>query len=342
MYFLENPPSTEIYNYVHSYIIYENRLINSQSSSTNTVNEHFSLELSERYETSINTINQIEAQKLEKSEHLISQISENNPEKNNSYTENLGLENSLRTEPKDPEEKPFRPQKLPLVLEQRKTRPPSSPGITMLTPSAYGKSWGRASLGVGVQSRARFTDNTDGVLGVGIGLGDAKKSVGLDINIGVVDISSFEDGNISFKLHRQLPEDFAVAVGVKNFITFGNTDGGTSGYGVITKMFRLQDSESKPFSRLYVSAGVGGGQFRSESDIRNQIDSVGVFGSLAFKFFQPINAIIEWSGQDLGFGVSVVPFKNIPLVITPGISDITGNAGDGTRFILGVGYSIAF
>lgn len=337
MYFLENTPSIEIYNYVHSYIIYDNQLINNQLSSPNAVvNGHFSFELSQ------NSLNYIAPEKLEKSENFISQSPENNSSNNNSEPENLGVENSLRTEPKFPEEKPFKPQKLPLVLEQIKTRPPSSPGITMLTPSAYGKSWGRASLGVGVQSRARFTDKSDGVLGVGIGLGDARKSVGLDINLGVVDISDFDNLTLSFKLHRQLPQDFAVAVGVKNFANSGDTDGGTSGYGVITKMFRLQDSESKPFSRLYVSAGVGGGQFRSESDIRNQIDSVGVFGSLALKVVQPVNAIVEWSGQDLGLGLSIAPFKNIPLVITPGISDITGNAGDGTRFILGVGYSIGF
>ena len=129
---------------------------------------------------------------------------------------------------------------------------------------------------------------------------------------------------------------------MKNFITFGSTDGGTSGYGVITKIVRLQDSENKPFSRIYLSTGIGNGQFCSESDINNKIDSVGVFGSLAVKVVQPINTIIEWSGQDLGLGLSITPFKKIPLVITPAITDITGRAGDGSRFILGVGYSFSF
>ncbi|TAF08301.1 MAG: hypothetical protein EAZ77_07310 [Nostocales cyanobacterium] len=332
MYFVENYSPIEIYNHLHNQIIYEHQFTPNQLSAPNPVNESFSIQVSPKF------INQIIPTSIEKPANTLSQVPENNPEKN---IDLIGR-NSLQTEPAYPEQKPFKPQKLPLILEKRKARPPSSPGITMLTPSAYGKSWGRASLAGGLQSRARFTDKSDGVLGVSVGFGDAKKSVGLDVNLGIVDISSFEDGNISFKLHRQLPEDFAVAVGVKNFVTFGNTDGGTSGYGVITKMFRLQDSESKAFSRLYVSAGVGGGQFRSESDVRNNIDSVGVFGSLAVKVSQPVNAIIEWSGQDLGLGLSVAPFKKIPLVITPGISDITGSAGDGTRFILGIGYSISF
>lgn len=331
MYFLADHVQIEIYNHSHNQIIYKTQTHKNESSNFDQINNFLPIELSEGY------FNLNKPEKIAISDNLFSQITEDN-----TLDADTNSVNSLRTEPNNPEEKPFAPQKLPLVLEKKKTRPPSSPGITMLTPSAYGKSWGRASIGVGVQSRARFTDAADGALGVGFGLGDAKKAVGLDINIGVVDISSFEDGNISVKLHRQLPEDFAVAVGVKNLITFGDTDGGNSGYGVLTKLFRLQDSEEKPFSRLYVSAGVGGGQFRSESDIRNQIDSVGVFGSVALKVMKPVNAIVEWSGQDLGVGVSVAPFKNIPLVITPGLSDITGNAGDGTRFILGIGYSVSF
>ncbi|MGM3305367.1 hypothetical protein ACSQ6I_05150 [Anabaena sp. WFMT] len=332
MYFIENYSYIENYNYLHSEIIYDHQLTTSQVSNPNPLNEFFSTGLSQE------SINQITPTAIEESADSLSQL----PETDTDKSVDLIRKNSLQTEPTYPEQKPFKPQKLPLVLEKKKARPLPSPGITMLTPSAYGKSWGRASFGVGLQSRARFTDTADGVLGVGIGFGDGKKLVGLDVNIGVVDISSFENGNISLKLHRQLPYDLAVAVGVKNLVTFGDTDGGTSAYGVITKMFRLQDSDSEPFSRLYVSAGVGGGQFRSESNIRNNIDSLGVFGSVALKVAQPVTTIVEWSGQDLGLGISVAPFKKIPLVITPGISDITGNAGDGIRFILGIGYSISF
>ncbi|WP_016948994.1 hypothetical protein [Anabaena sp. PCC 7108] len=332
MYFLESYSPIEIYHNVHSQMIYEDKFTPIQVAALNTITEFPTLGNIES-----ETVTSITTKAIISSDYL-SQAPEINMDQNVNPVDG----NYLTTEPSYPEQKPFKPQKLPLVLEKNKTQLLSSPSITMLTPSAYGKSWGRASIAVGFQSRARFTDKADGVLGVGIGLGDANKSVGLDVNIGIVDLDSFQDGNISFKLHRRLPNDLAVAVGVKNFVTFGDTDGGTSGYGVITKMFRLQDSDSKPFSRLYVSAGVGGGQFRSESDINKNIDTVGVFGSAAMQVAKPVSAIIEWSGQDLGLGLSVTPFPKIPLVITPGISDITGNAGDGSRFILGVGYSISF
>jgi hypothetical protein len=66
-----------------------------------------------------------------------------------------------------------------------------------------------------------------------------------------------------------------------------------------------------------------------------------VFGNVAVRVAQPVSLIAEWSGQDLGVGVSVAPFKNIPLVITPAVRDIVG-AGDGPRFVLGTGFAFKF
>ena len=93
---------------------------------------------------------------------------------------------------------------------------------------------------------------------------------------------------------------------------------------------------------MYVSLGMGGGQYRSESDIQNEVESVGVFGSLAVRVFEPVSLITEWSGQDLTIGTSIVPFKKLPIVIVPAVTDITGSAGDGARFVVGVGYSISY
>ncbi|AFZ21450.1 hypothetical protein [Allocoleopsis franciscana] len=256
-----------------------------------------------------------------------------------------GTKPRLDTEPSRPDEQPFVPQNLPLESVQPNTRKAaSSPGISILTPSAYGQSWGSASIGVGLQSRTRFTRTSDGVVGIGLGLGDAQKTVGLDLGLTFVDLigNTAQDGSVSLKLHRRLPEDFAVAVGVKNLIRFGATDSGTGYYGVVTKRFILQEDVQQPFSQIFVSAGVGSGQFRSELDINEDRTSVGVFGSVAVRVAEPISAIAEWSGQDLTLGLSIAPFRDVPLVVTPAITDITGKAGDGSRFILGIGYGISF
>ncbi|WP_368011934.1 hypothetical protein [Laspinema palackyanum] len=246
-----------------------------------------------------------------------------------------------------PGEQPFMPQRIPFrprtdITTQSKPYV-ASPGITVMTPSGYGAGWGSAGFGLGLQERTRFTDSSDGVAGFGIGFGNPRDNIGLTVGVTVTDLwgDAFEDGSVSLKLHRQLPNDFGIAAGIQGALTWGETDGGTSGYGVVTKRFVLDEPENL-WSQVYVTLGVGGGQYRSESDIEAGEGTVGLFGSVALRVAPPVSAIAEWTGQDLTLGVSVVPFRNIPLVISPAITDITGSAGDGTRFILGIGYGLTF
>ncbi|MBD2041052.1 hypothetical protein [Microcoleus sp. FACHB-672] len=233
-----------------------------------------------------------------------------------------------------------KPPSLRLVTVQESQADPS---ISVAMPFASGLNFGSIGIGAGWQSRTRYTNLADGGLGIGIGLGNSQKFVGFDVVASILDVSDFaRRGSLSFKIHRALSEDLSVAFGVQNAIIWGFTDAGTSVYGVATKTFNLQESVEEPFSLLVISAGIGSGQFRSESDIYSEIESVGVFGSAALRVVEPVNAIAEWTGQDLTLGLSYAPFRNIPIVLTGAVTDITGNAGDGSRFLLRVGYSFSF
>jgi hypothetical protein len=251
--------------------------------------------------------------------------------------EAVGQSPSLRTEPITPNELPFQPKKELLQSSRR-----YSPSITYLTPSAYGKSLGQFSVGGSFQSRVRFSTESDGFTGGGFGLGDPRKAVGLDVSVGIADVTTFKRGTIGFKIHRRLPANFAIAVGVDNAITWGKIDGDISPYGVVTKAFQLREDPRMPFSQLYVSGGAGTGRYRSEGDIINNRDSVGVFGSVAVRLVERVNFITEWSGQDLTLGFSILPFPRIPLVFNPAVTDLTGTAGDGPRFTFGVGFGFSF
>lgn len=239
---------------------------------------------------------------------------------------------------------------IPVPQKRRRVTPGVAPGSSLLTPTGFGSRRGQTFAGASFQGRTRFTDSSDGGISAGFGLGDPQKSVGLQTTVTVLDLfnnRSYDDGfanrgAISFKVHRQLPEDFAVAAGIENAIVWGFTDAGTSAYGVVSKVFRLKQTTSEPFSRITVSLGLGNGRFRSEEDFQNDVSAVNVFGSVAVRVARPVSAIAEWTGQDLALGVSVVPFRNVPLVVTPSFEDITGNAGDGARFRLSVGYSYSF
>lgn len=238
---------------------------------------------------------------------------------------------------------------LPVVLMPSTLGPAASPGSSSGSPTAFGADFGSIFAGASYQARTRFTNSADGAISAGFGLGDATKAVGLEVAVSVLDLTSrgsddqaFDRGSISFKLHRRLPNNFAVAIGYENALVWGFTDAGSSFYGVGSKIFQFQDSPSKPFSSLTVSLGVGNGRFRTEDDFNADKKTVNFFGSAGLRVLEPVSIIADWTGQDLTLGASIAPFRRIPIVITPAIADITGSAGDGSRFILGIGYSYSF
>ncbi|GCA81136.1 hypothetical protein [Microcystis aeruginosa] len=219
-----------------------------------------------------------------------------------------------------------------------------APGASISTPIGFGASLGQIFGGFGFQSRTRFTNQADGGLSLGGGLGDPQKIVGLDVTLAI--LSLFDDnagrGSFSFKIHRSLPEGFAVALGFENAINWGGTDGGSSIYGVVSKFFQLTETTKEPFSQLTLSLGVGGGRFRSEGAIEDGVNSLGVFASAGLRIVEPVSAIVEWSGQDLNAGISLIPFPKIPLTVNLAGADLTGNAGDGARFVMSIGYNYFF
>jgi hypothetical protein len=236
-------------------------------------------------------------------------------------------------------------------------QPKVSPGFSISNPTGFGADNNLGFAAFSFQSRTRFTGSADGELGVGIGLGDAVKSVGVELSYSMYSFGtsqSFGSGAFNAKIHKRLNEDTAVAIGWNRIadINIGNGRGvafdypKNSYYAVASKIFRVKDDINQPFSRVAVTAGIGGGQFLSESTLQDAairgVDPSGLnaFGSVGVRISRPISAVLEWTGQDLAAGVSIAPFENFPLVITPAVRDITG-AGDGARFILGGGVAFA-
>ena len=219
-----------------------------------------------------------------------------------------------------------------------------APAASISTPIGFGANFGQIFGGFGFQSRTRFTNQADGGLALGVGLGEPQKIVGLDVTLAI--LSLFGDnagrGSFSFKIHRSLPEGFAVALGFENAIRWGETDAGSSIYGVVSKFFQFTETTKEPFSQLTLSLGVGGGRFRSEGAIEDGVNSLGVFASAGLRIVEPVSAIVEWSGQDLNAGISLIPFPKVPLTINLAGADLTGNAGNGARFVMSIGYNYFF
>ncbi|EGJ30449.1 hypothetical protein LYNGBM3L_50090 [Moorena producens 3L] len=234
-----------------------------------------------------------------------------------------------------------------------------SPGFNISNPSGFGADNYRGFVGFGFQSRTRFSNNSggligggrDGTLGFGFGLGDARDSVGLQLSYTIASFGGSRplgSGGVNAKLHAQFAPGWAVALGGEGIINVGRLPEGSptefndfenTYYGAVTKVFNLRRNINDPFSRVVITVGAGTGRFRSVEQITNGENSIGFFGSLGVGVLPSVSLITEWTGQDLAIGASIVPFKGIPLVITPAVRDIAGQ-GDGARFVLGVGGSI--
>ena len=225
----------------------------------------------------------------------------------------------------------------------------AAPGSTAGTPSGYGASWGQAYVGGGVFFPLE-DGRTDGSLSVGFGLGDAVKSVGVEINANITSVgggnSNFDfgdSGSLGFKVHKFLGNGTAVAVGYSNPVTWGDSNNAKDTiYGVVTKSFDLQPNDPDNTMPLTVSLGVGSGSFRSKGALRAGDNSANVFGSIGIRTAPEVAWVSSWTGNRLNIGGSFAPLKQTPIVINAIFTDVTDNLGDGIGISLSAGYAIKF
>lgn len=217
------------------------------------------------------------------------------------------------------------------------------PAITVLSPSGYGAEAGEVFGGMGFQARTRYTHQVDGAVAVGFGIGNASRNVGFEtdlISYGTIRSGFMRHVAVSFKLSRLLSRSAGIAAGFENAFHSSGIDGDRSIFFAASNVFTLRHDRAAPFSEMTVTAGAGSGRFHSERTYTDHRNGIGGFGSLSFRVTRPVSAIADWSGQNLTLALSLAPFAHFPLVITPGVTDITRNSGDGARFIVGAGSGI--
>jgi hypothetical protein len=227
----------------------------------------------------------------------------------------------------------------------------SAPGSSSGSPTAYGAEFGDVFLDAGYQDRTRYTkglpwsQRCDGAVAGGFGLGSPRNALGIELeytSFSTIRSGFFRTSSFSFKVHRALPWNLAVAFGWDDAIHSAGTDGGSSKYGVLTSYIRTRETSGTPFSSVTLSLGVGNGRFQHEEAFYAGKHGVGAFGSVGVRVLSPASLFADWTGQDLMLGASIVPFAKLPIFITPSFADVTGSAGDGARFVLGVGMAFNF
>jgi hypothetical protein len=232
-----------------------------------------------------------------------------------------------------------------------------APAISYVTPIGYGGYFGNVGLGVAYQSSTALGNKDDANFGATVSLGDPSKYVGVDLSLAVNSVSnetnrggggSFGSNTLSLQVSRLISDDLSIGIGAENLLAFNpserNISTTLSYYFVTTKIIPLNSDSSRPFSTLYASLGLGNGRFLPAGKVTVKGEpGVNVFGSAAIKVIDGVNGIVEWSGQDVDVAVSIVPFRNIPLAITPAIVDLMGTSQNrGARFNISAGYSFKF
>lgn len=220
--------------------------------------------------------------------------------------------------------------------------PRARPAASALSPLGFGAQWGDVFGGMGYQARARYSQGDDAVAAAGFGLGDGRDWIGVEV--AVFSFTTFRRGfftrwGVDVKVHRQLGDGLSVAAGWEG-VHLRDSDSGESRYLAATKVWRLRDSATELFSDLVLTVGAGDGRFLSEPDFMQGAGGVNAFASASVRVAEPVSLIVDWSGQDLATGLSVAPFRAVPLVVTAALVDLTGAAGDGSRFTGSTGLSL--
>jgi hypothetical protein len=232
------------------------------------------------------------------------------------------------------------------------------------TPTAFGANSGNFFFGSSYQNQTRpnlFSAPPGTAKGAetyaysaGLGLGDARSFLGLETVATTYNRSNagiFDNGGVSFKIHKLLGDSFAIAGGFENAITFGNNpgnpdggvNGGRTGYGVASFILN-PDPNVGFFSNTTVSVGAGAGRFRNIGDIRANRDTINVFGSLGTRLSSNFSLVTDWNGQDLSVGLPItIPFGGgSSFQITPALVDLVNSETGGSRFAVSGGLGFQF
>lgn len=222
-----------------------------------------------------------------------------------------------------------------LLVETQK----GAPAIALSVPSGFGGSQGQFFASLTFQEQTRTSDKSDAGFGFGLGLGNPEEVIGFDLiysSFSTIRSAPFDTGSVSLKIHRHLSDTSSAAIGVENLIRYGNFDADTNYFGSFTNIFALRENPTELFNSLAVTVGLGSGRFREIDDIREGDETINIFGSVGLRVNEQFSLLGTYTGNTLAVGGSAAPFRDIPLVITPRVQDLTGEFDP--RFILTVGY----
>lgn len=215
----------------------------------------------------------------------------------------------------------------------------AQPGVSSSSPVGFGPGRGDIFAGFGYQAKAAGTGESDGSLSVGGGFFDPNKTVGVEAVL--TSLSTIRGGfgermAVALKAHK-IVRGWGLGLGVSNVQLSGDTDADPSIYAAATRSFRVRPGPY--FNAGSINVGLGNGAFRFAQDQIDDKSGLGIFVSSSLRINGWSSAIIDYNAGTTNLALSFAPLKNMPLVITPAINDLSGEFGDKARLSLGAGMS---
>ncbi|WP_233992646.1 hypothetical protein [Salinibacter altiplanensis] len=220
-----------------------------------------------------------------------------------------------------------------------------TPAIAIGIPTARGAEFGDLFGGVSYQHYlgSGLAQRDDGAAVTGLGLGDARKTVGVEVRYAVYDLvdDPFSEGSLSLKVHRHIYGGLSIAVGVEDMIQYGGWDS-KSAYVVASQTLRFKGEmlDRELLTGASATVGVGDGRFNTMERLSNGTNGAGPFGGLSVQLVDRINVMGMWYGQDLSIGLSAVMPGPVSITITPAWVSVLGTHTFGDRVALSVGTSL--
>lgn len=241
------------------------------------------------------------------------------------------------------------PPELRQLVQAIVSQPRVSPGVVFGSPVGFGAATGDVFIGINGSTSENQNDfigdlDVDGSMAVGFGLGNPVEAVALEVAFNVISLThAFGDsGAIALKLHKRVGQRGSIAIGTENTLAWGEAkdvvDATTDTQFIsYSHYFQLNPGNAANPGGLMLTVGFGQGRLGQLDDP----EDAAPFISAGYNITRQVSVIADYAGEAANVGVSVVPFRTIPVSVIVGATDVTEERGD-TEFALGVGYSSRF
>jgi hypothetical protein len=215
-------------------------------------------------------------------------------------------------------------------------------------PSAYVAEWGDYFVSGYVYGYddGSSSINMDGGVSVGVGFGNARKLVAVEVDFNLESLANTNNGGtLDVRLGRQLisTHNFALQLGggwlgVASYGTWPKEGG--SPYGVLTAAWALRQKDPEFRQTLQVNLGGGGGRFQRLDAV--DLVSSGLIASVGVELAPNLGISAGWAGRGLNASLSYVPLRGVPLYLSLSGANITNVDGTGRAVAFGITWGGSF